>query len=154
RAGSLWTRDSLGPWLHQVAHRVALCARSAVLRRRRHERKAVERAVDPACVEAVSDNDLGAVLHEELGRLPDRYRAVIVLCGLEGLTQQQAARQLGWPIGTVQSRLARGRERLRGRLVRRGLAPSTGTLEAAIAAEHAIAAVPGVLEAATVQAAA
>ena len=57
-------------------------------------------------------------------RLPERYRAAIVLCCLEGLTQQQAARQLGWPIGTVQSRLARGRERLRHRLIRRGLAPT------------------------------
>ena len=63
------------------------------------------------------------VLHEEVCRLPERYRAVIVLCCLEGLTQEQAARQLGWPIGTVQSRLSRGRERLRGPLIRRGLAP-------------------------------
>ena len=63
--------------------------------------------------------------------MPERHRAVIVLCDLEGLTQQQAARHLGWPLGTVQSRLARGRERLCGRLTRRGLAPSVGLLSAA-----------------------
>ena len=76
--------------------------------------------------ESVSDegrDDFGPVLHEEVYRLPERYRAVIVLCCLEGLTHEQAARQLGWPIGTVQSRLSRGRERLRGPLIRRGLAP-------------------------------
>ncbi len=122
RAGSLWTRHTLAPWLHQVALRVARCARSAMARRRRHERKAAEMAA-PSVSEEGPD-DFGPVLHEEVQRLPERYRAAIVLCCLEGQTQDQAARHLGWPIGTVQSRLARGRERLRHRLIRRGIAPT------------------------------
>ena len=63
------------------------------------------------------------ILHEELGRLPERYRKAIVLCYLEGLTCEAAALQLGWPVGTVKSRLSRGREVLLRRLIRRGLGP-------------------------------
>src|SRR3954462_9287271 len=139
RAGTLWVRDSLGPWLHQVACRVASCARSAAARRRRSERRAAELAARPALEEA--RDDLGTVLHEEIGRLPEKDRAAIVLCCLEGLTQEQAARHRGGPIGTVQSRLARGRERLRGRLARRGLAPLAGGLTAGLSG-GALAAVP------------
>ena len=79
------------------------------------------------------------ILHEELGRLPEKYRTAVLLCDLEGLTQDQAARRLGWPDGTVRSRLARGRERLRERLTRRGIAPAVAlagpgpTLDAATA---------------------
>jgi RNA polymerase sigma factor (sigma-70 family) len=155
RAGGLWTRDSLGPWLHQVAYRVACCARSAGFRRRRHERRLAERAsnVTPAGDQNV--DDLSPVLHEELGRLPERDRAVMVLCWLEGLTQQQAARHLGWPLGTVQSRLARGRQRLAARLTRRGVAPSAGVLAATLATAPAPAraAVPPALAEATIRAA-
>ena len=68
------------------------------------------------------------MLHEEIGRLPDRYRTPVVLCYLEGLSHEQVARQLGWPIGTVGVRLMRARERLRDRLTRRGLAPTTTAL--------------------------
>ena len=143
RASRLWVRDSLGPWLHQVACRVASCARSAAARRRRNERRAVELAAHPSGDEA--RDDLRPILHEEIGRLPEHFRAAIVLCCLEGLTQEQAARQLGWPLGTVQSRLARGRERLRGRLARRGLALLVGPFCSAIAGERAAAAVPTAL---------
>ena len=114
RAGSLWVRDSLGPWLHQVAYRTASCARSAAARRRRHERRAAELTARPA--DDGDRDDLEGVIHEEVGRLPERYRAAVVLCLLEGLTPEQAARHLGCPVGTVHSRLARGREQLRGRL--------------------------------------
>ena len=65
-----------------------------------------------------------AALHEEFGRLPERYRAAVVLCYLDGLTHEEAADRLGWPVGTVKSRLARGRAALRDRLARRGLAPT------------------------------
>ena len=91
-------------------------------------------------------------LHEELGRLPENYRAAVVLCCLEGLTLDQAARRLGWPLGTVQSRLARGRQRLRERLARRGLAPSAGAFGVALAAEQARAEVPVALAEATARA--
>ena len=80
-------------------------------------------------------DELGRVLHEEIDRLPERYRAPLVLCDLEGRTHEQAARHLGWPVGTVKSRQARGRERLRDRLRRRGLAPNAGLLATALQAD-------------------
>ena len=120
KARGLWVRDSLGPWLHRVAFRTASSARkSAALRRRCEEKAAVAIAEEPAR----STDDLGPILHEEIERLPERFRIPVVLCDLESRTHQQAARHLGWPIGTVKSRLARGRERLRERLARRGLVP-------------------------------
>ena len=64
-------------------------------------------------------NDLAQVVHDEIGQLPERYRAPIVLCDMEGLTEGQAARQLGRPVGTIRSQLSRGRQRLRDRLIRR-----------------------------------
>jgi RNA polymerase sigma factor (sigma-70 family) len=121
KAAGLWVRGSLGPWLLAVACRTASCARTAASRRRAHERTAAERA--PEAIEDQSWDDRNTILHEELNRLPEKYRAAVVLCDLEGLTQEQAAHQLGWPDGTVRSRLARARERLRDRLTRRGLAP-------------------------------
>src|SRR4051812_28004742 len=89
RAGPLWTRDSLGPWLNQVARRVAACARAAAARRRRLEREAAEGAILSGC--DPGRDDLGPAIREEVGRLPERYRMPIVLCYLEGLTQRQAA---------------------------------------------------------------
>ncbi len=127
KARDLWVRDSLGPWLHQVAHRTACCARSDAARRRRHERRAAERGAasrDGDGIERVHEWE--RALHEEIARLPERYRAAVVLCDLEGCPHEQAARHLGCPVGTVKSRLARGRGRLRDRLSRRGLAPAVG----------------------------
>ena len=125
KARSLWVRDSLGPWLHQVAFRTASCARKSAARRRRHERLASEFANE---THSELGDELGRVLHEEIDRLPDRYRAPVVLCDLEGRTHEQAARHLGWPIGTVKSRQSRGRERLRQRLLRRGLGSNAGLI--------------------------
>jgi RNA polymerase sigma factor (sigma-70 family) len=126
KARGLWVQDSLGPWLHQVAYRTASCARSAAARRRRHEATAAVVAARETPAEP--DTELGRVLHEVIEGLPERYRAPLVLCDLEGRSHDQAARHLGWPVGTVKSRLSRGRQRLRDRLVRRGLAPSAGLL--------------------------
>ena len=95
--------------------------------------------------------DIGPVIHEELERLPEKFRAAVVLCCLEGLSQQQAAGQLGWPLGTLQSRLARGRDRLRGRLLRRGLAPQAALFAGVLSAEGAMAAVPVALANATIR---
>ena len=78
-----------------------------------------------------------SAIDDELERLPARYRAPVILCDLEGQTHEQAAAQLGCPVGTVKSRLSRGREQLRSRLVRRGVAPSAGLLAATLAAESA-----------------
>jgi RNA polymerase sigma factor (sigma-70 family) len=120
RAGSLWVRDSLGPWLHQVAYRTASCARSTTARRRRHELRAAEMRARPP--HDGDCDDLGGVVHEEVGQLPERYREAVVLCLLEGLTPEQVARHLNCPVGTVHSRLARGRSILAKRLARHGFA--------------------------------
>jgi RND family efflux transporter MFP subunit len=125
RARGLWVRDSIGPWLHQVAHRTATCARTTAARHRRLERRA---AVSVEEARPERDFELERLLHEEIDRLPDRFRSPVVLCDLEGRTYEQAARHLGWPVGSVKSRLARGRERLRARLIRRGVASELGPI--------------------------
>jgi RNA polymerase sigma factor (sigma-70 family) len=150
KARGLSVRESLGPWLHEVAHRIASGVRLAKARRRRHEKQAAALSADLAA--GSNPDDLGEVLHREVSRLPERYRAAVVLCLLEGLTPEQAARQLGWPAGTVHSRLARGRERLRGRLTRQGLAPAIVGLGLLPAAEVS-ATLPPALIAATGRAA-
>ena len=119
RAAEVRKRGSVGSWLYGAALRVSARARSDMARRRRHEARAAGMARDRS-TEEPNPLDLSAVLHEELGRLPERYRAAVVICYLEGQTCEAAARQLGWPIGTVKSRLARGRRRLLGQLIRRG----------------------------------
>jgi len=151
KAGSIRKRDSLASWLHGVACRIAACAKAATARRQRHERRAAEGAVTSVDVE--DRDDLASVLHKELDRLPEKYRAPIVLCYLESLTHEQAAQKLHWPVGTVRSRLARGREQLRGRLTRRGLALSVGLLEGALSAKTTTAALPVVLASITTEAA-
>jgi RNA polymerase sigma factor (sigma-70 family) len=141
RASSIRDRGSVVSWLHGVALRVAACARASVIRRQGHERRAAGRAVADY-IPAQIEPDLAPALHEELGRLPERYRVPIVLCYLEGLACEEAARRLRLPVGTVKSRLARGRDRLRSRLIRRGLAPSALLLKSVISAEAARAAIP------------
>ncbi len=151
RAGSIRNRDSVASWLHGVAYRTACCARSAAARRRRHERTAAELATSSASVDR--PDDPGPVLHEELERLPGRYREPIVLCDLERLTYEQAALRLGCPIGTVQSRLARGREKLRARLLRRTVTASAGLTPRGLAANPTWRAIPSTLVNETMRAA-
>jgi RNA polymerase sigma factor (sigma-70 family) len=127
RARQLGPRDAIGPWLHGVAVRVALRARARAARRRRHEPIALEFPA-AAPVEARPDPELGEVLDQELSRLPAKYRSPLVLCYLEGRTHEEAAQQLKWPLGTVKGRLARARDLMRSRLVRRGLSPTAGAL--------------------------
>ena len=143
KARSLWVRDSLGPWLFQVACRTASCLRTTVNRRRTLERRCAERnAVRSFEVETLRDSDLDAAVHEELNRLPEKYRAPIVLCDLDGRTHQEAARLLGWPIGTVKSRQSQGRGLLRDQLVRRGVAHAVAGVVAESLRQTAGAATP------------
>ena len=120
KAGTLRDRQRLGPWLYGVARRVAIRARAQAARRQSRERSGAEVAAMRPC-EDVERFELLAVLDDEVSQLPEKYRAAIVLCDLEGLTHDEAARQLDCPPGTVKSRLASARNRLRRRLTRRGL---------------------------------
>ena len=123
KARSIRVRKSLAPWLYGVAYRTALRARAAASQYREERVDEVEAIGAPA--DDSFQLDLRPLLHEELARLPDKYRVPIVLCHLEGKTHEQAADLLHWPIGTVSGRLSRGRELLKSRLERRGLgAPS------------------------------
>src|SRR5579883_301079 len=132
KAGAVRFQESVAGWLHAVACRVARKARIAVDRRRFHESQAqVRPGSDPFA--AVEWNDLRQVLDEELGRLPAKYRAPVVLCHLEGLTYAEAARRLGWPEGTVSGRLARALGKLRTRLAGRGVVLSVAALTTALA---------------------
>jgi RNA polymerase sigma factor (sigma-70 family) len=126
KARTLWVRDSLGPWLHQVAFRTAACARSAAARRRKHERRFAEMAVTEDRADEHGRSELENVLHAEITRLPECYRSAIVLCDLQGYTCDEAARRLKRPVGTVKCWRLRARKRLRNRLQRLGLVPSTG----------------------------
>ena len=116
---------SIGSWLFGVAHRLALQAKRAAARRQRHEREgSALRAT--ATQEQVDWREDLQVLDEELQQLPESHRAPLLLCYLGGWTQVEAARQLGWSLGTFRRRLEQGREGLRIRLVSRGLTLSTG----------------------------
>ena len=153
KAGSLWVQDSLAPWLHQVAYRAAVHDRSATIKRRSHEHAAAA-----PCAEAESmsppphgsDDGLAKIIHEEIDRLPGRFRVALVLCDLEGRTHEQAASHLGCAVGTVKSRLARGRKRLRGQLASRGVAPAVALAATSAVGGAARAAVPTRLAESTV----
>jgi RNA polymerase sigma factor (sigma-70 family) len=151
KASSIRKRSSIGSWLYGVAYRVATKARARATRRRTSERlsAAMPRAEPSA---DLSWPELRSVLDEELARLPEKYRAAVVLCHLEGKTQQQAARELGCPKSSLGSRLIRARQLLRRRLAARGIGLSAG-LMAALAGESAVA-VPARLVLATVRLAA
>jgi RNA polymerase sigma factor (sigma-70 family) len=150
KAAGLRQPAALSGWLHGVALRVAARARSARGRRARHERACAGMAREATA--PAGRDDLAAAVHEELGRLPERYRAAVVLCDLQDRSYAEAARELGCTPGTVGSRLARGRDRLRARLARRGLAPAA--VAAALAAEADAAAPPAAALIATTAAAA
>ncbi|GIW79843.1 MAG: hypothetical protein KatS3mg105_1650 [Gemmatales bacterium] len=143
QAPSLETRQSLGGWLHRVAYRVATKARVQAARRQTRERHWQEQSMTSSDPQP-NWSDLRPVLDEELDRLPEKYRLPVVLCYLEGKTNDQAAEQLGWPLGTVAGRLARARDLLRNRLARRGVA-LTSTALLSLLGENAHAALPGPL---------
>jgi polysaccharide biosynthesis/export protein len=124
KAASIRVDDSLGRWLYTVTRRIAL--REA--RRQEVAEADVDRPGEEVDGNQAERHEQIAVIHDELGRLPESYRSALVLCHLQGLTHEEAARRLGWPVGTVKGRLVRARSLLRSRLIRRGLGLSLGTL--------------------------
>src|SRR4051812_27739019 len=131
KAGSIHDRRVLGRWLYEVAYRIAVRAKANSFRRRTLERQGAEMSVTAPEYEA-GWNELRPVLHEEVNRLPEKYRTPVVLCYLEGKTNEEVAQLLQWPVGTVKGRLSRARELLRSRLTRRGLALSAAFLVTAL----------------------
>src|SRR5262245_9301225 len=152
KAASIAAPELLANWLYGVAHQTALKARATVAKRHHRERQVTEMP-EPAATEQSLWNDLPPRLDQELSRLPDLYRAVIVLCDLEGKTRKEAARYLGLPEGTVGSRLARARAMLAKRLVQRGVVLSSGALAAVLWQQVASAGVPASVVSSTIRAA-
>ena len=162
KAGSLRRKDLLGNWLYGVACRVALRSRTVGIRRQMRFvlSEQVEdlagdggsRRCEPMS-DAVLRDEQRPLVHEEVSRLPRKYRTPIVLCYFEGLTHDQAAARLGCPVGTVKGRLARARDLLRTRLSRRGVAVSSTALAAHLAGAELKASVPASLTHLTLNAA-
>ena len=133
KAGSIRKRQSVSSWLYGVAYHLAGRSREQRAHRKAQERRAA--TMPAAKPQATAWQDLQELLEDVLAQLPEKYRTPLILCYLEGKTQEQAAQQLGCPLGTVRSWLARGRSLLRRRLARRGLALSSGALATALLAE-------------------
>lgn len=135
KGATVWRREQIGPWLYGVAYRTALKARTLAARRRVKEAHMLRPVTQPE----ESWNDLRPLIDGELNRLPEKYRAALVLCDLEGKSRKEAARTLGWREGTLSGRLARARALLAQRLSRRGVTLSAAALVLFLG-EHATAA--------------
>jgi serpin B len=152
KAGQLAGGDSKAGWLHVVAHRVSLNAREKAACRRMHESQGSTMLQQD--IPATDQwSDVRQVLDDELSRLPEKYRAPLVLCYLEGKTNDEAADQLGWTRGTIAGRLSRARDLLRSRLARRGVALAPAVLVSTLAQSAASAAVSTALVSFTLKAA-
>lgn len=159
KAASIRPREMVGNWLYGVAHQTALKARATIAKRQTRERQVTDThrtgTITEREVQAEVDRwlELEPLLDKELSSLPDKYRAVIVLCDLEGKTRKEVARQLQIPEGTLSSRLTTARTMLARRLSRHGLPMSGGAVAVALSQEAASAAVPVSLVSSTIKAA-
>ncbi|HET6574266.1 MAG TPA: sigma-70 family RNA polymerase sigma factor, partial [Fimbriiglobus sp.] len=135
--GAVRDRAAVAGWLHAAAVRVARKARTRSARARRAPVVVPSSPRDP--LDALTGRELLALIDEEIARLPESLRAAVVACVVQGLSQEAAARRLGWSPGSLKGRLERGREKLRRALVRRGVAP-TAVLAATIGATQAVSA--------------
>jgi RNA polymerase sigma factor (sigma-70 family) len=150
KAASVVPREMVGNFLHGVARQTAVRARSTAARRRLRE-SLVANLPEPLGRPAEQWDDLRHMLDEELGRLPEKYRAAVVSCDLEGRGHREAALHLGWPVGTLASRLARGRRMPAKRLARRGVAPC-GAVSVPVLPRNTSVSVPASLVSSTVKA--
>jgi RNA polymerase sigma factor (sigma-70 family) len=152
RAAAIRKREAVASWLHGVAYRIAVRARCQAAKRLAQERRsALPETESPSAGPAV--RELQALLDEELQRLAEKYRAPFVLCCLEGWSRAEAAAELGWPVGTVSSRIAQARRRLQQRLTRRGVTLSATLTAGMLWNQTASAAAPAPLIQSTVKAA-
>ena len=137
KGASIRNRAILAAWLHEVAYRTALKVRVKAVRRRTLERQSVSMLPSQFAPDRqhhdAAWNELRPVLHDEVRRLPDKYRVPIILSYLEGKTNEEVAELLHWPVGTVKGRLSRARTLLRSRLMRRGVTLSAAFLLTALA---------------------
>lgn len=149
KAASIVPREMVGNWLYGVANQTALKARDTSAKRQSRERQ-MANLPETAATDQNLWQDLKPMLDQELRNLPAKYRAVILLCDLDGMTRKEAARQLGCPEGTVAGRLAQARAMLAKRLARHGFAVTGGSL-ATILAQDAAASVPASVLSATIK---
>jgi RNA polymerase sigma factor (sigma-70 family) len=150
KAGAIQRRPLLSAWLYGVTYKVAARLRGRTWKRRTRETSGVDLESVAANIDP-EPSDLPPLLHQEVQRLPDKYRNPVVLCYLEGKTHEEAALLLHWPLGTVKGRLSRARDLLRSRLTRQGISTSEGMMATALAATPMTA--PARLTDATIQAA-
>jgi RNA polymerase sigma factor (sigma-70 family) len=150
KAAAIARREQLASWLHGVARRAALDARARATRQKaREKRLGAMLPVEPP--DQTMASELRGILDEELARLPERHRAAILLCELEGLSRREAAARLGISEGTLSSRLARAKARLRDRLTRRGFGLSAGTLATVLAQDAQAVILPPMLVDSTIR---
>jgi RNA polymerase sigma factor (sigma-70 family) len=152
RAAGIRKQTSVASWLYGVARRVAAKARVRAARQRSHERQWADLPRPEPC-DQLSWQELCGVLDEEVGRLPEKYRAPVVLCYLQEKTHDQAARELGCPRTSLSSRLDRARALLHERLRRRGIGLSAAALAVVLTEKATAAPVPALLTLSTVRAA-
>jgi RNA polymerase sigma factor (sigma-70 family) len=152
KASSIVPRDMLANWLYGVAQQTALKARATAAKRHGRE-KQVTTMPEPALEQQEPWDDIRALLDQVLSRLPDKYRAVIVLCDLEGKTRKEASRHLQVPEGTVATRLATARTMLAKRLARTGLTLPGGVLATLLSQQLAAAGMPASVASNTIKAA-
>ncbi|HEY3964319.1 MAG TPA: sigma-70 family RNA polymerase sigma factor [Planctomycetaceae bacterium] len=150
RSGTIHKPELLANWLYGVACRIARKARTKMRRDATRERGAVKVSQQDEWLD-VEWTELKQALDEEVSQLPEKFRAPLVLCYLQGQTNAQAAEQLGWPPGSISERLAQAREMLRRRLNRRGMNLTAALLAVLLSQKVASAAVSPVLISATVQ---
>ena len=141
KAPAIARRQQLASWLHGVARRAAMDARTRAARQHAKEQR-LGNMLPVERMDEIHKTELRSILDEELAGLPERHRTAIVLCELEGLSRREAAGRLGVSEGTLSSRLARAKIRLRDRLTRRGLALSAGALASALAQDAQALSIP------------